>query len=110
MEPSLVMSFPPFRLDVVNQRLWRGGQALDLRPKTFAVLHYLLERGGRLVTKTELLGAVWRETFVGDAVLKNCIRELRALLGDDSQTPLYLATVHRRGYRFIARVEVSRLS
>jgi len=52
--------------------------------------------------KDELLDAVWAGTVVSDTVLKSCIRELREALGDDAQAPQYIATVHRRGYRFIA--------
>jgi len=69
--------FPPFRLDLSNEQLWRDTQAIELWPKTFAVLRYLLEHAGRLVTKHELLDAVWGQTVVSDTVLKSCIRELR---------------------------------
>src|SRR5438094_714575 len=47
-------------------------------------------------------GAVWRETVVSEGVLTNCIAELRQALGDDAKRPRFIATVHRRGYRFIA--------
>jgi DNA-binding winged helix-turn-helix (wHTH) protein/tetratricopeptide (TPR) repeat protein len=96
--------FDPFWLDLANECLWRGPQAIKLRPKAFAVLHYLLERSGQLVTKEQLLNAVWPETFVTDAVLKVTIRQLRNLLGDDPNSPQFIETAHRRGYRFIAKV------
>jgi tetratricopeptide (TPR) repeat protein len=57
-----------------------------------------------LVTKDELLDAVWPETYVSDVVLKVCVREIREVLGDQAKSPQYLETVHRRGYRFIAEV------
>ena len=66
------------------------------------MLRYLVEQAGTLVTKDELLDAVWAGTVVSDTVLKSCIRELREALGDEVQTPQYIATVHRRGYRWIA--------
>jgi DNA-binding winged helix-turn-helix (wHTH) protein/tetratricopeptide (TPR) repeat protein len=97
--------FPPFRLDVGDEQLWRGVQAIELRPKTFAVLRYLVEHPGRLVTKEEVLNAVWPQTVVSEWVLKSCIRELREALGDEARTPRYIETVHRRGYRFIAAVD-----
>jgi DNA-binding winged helix-turn-helix (wHTH) protein len=100
MESSLL--FPPFRLDVANEQLWREGRVIELRPKTFAVLRYLAERPGRLVTKEEALDAVWPQTVVSESVLKSCIRELRKALADDAQNPQYIETVHRRGYRWIA--------
>ena len=77
-------------------------QALSLTPKTFAVLQSLVEHSGHLVTKAAILAAVWPETAVGEAVLKVCVRELRQALGDSAQAPRFIATVHRRGYRFIA--------
>jgi DNA-binding winged helix-turn-helix (wHTH) protein len=96
--------FNPFRLDTVNECLWRGSQAISLTPKAFAVLQYLVEHPGRLVTKEELLDAVWPETYVSDAVLKVCIREIRKVLGDDPKAPQFIETVHRRGYRFIGEI------
>ena len=64
------ISFDRFALDLTNECLWRGSDALKIRPKAFALLNYLIQRPGQLVTKDELLNAVWPETFVGDAVLK----------------------------------------
>jgi len=93
--------FPPFRLDRLGQRVCRGDETIALRPKAFAVLIYLLERHDRLVTKNELLDACWPETAVSDTVLKVCIREIREALGDDSQSPRFIKTAHRRGYHFI---------
>jgi DNA-binding winged helix-turn-helix (wHTH) protein/predicted ATPase len=101
MEKRESLEFPPFRLDVRGEQLWRGANVIALRPKTFAVLRYLVEHPNQLVTKDTLLDTVWAETVVGDTVLKSCIRELREVLGDDAQTPRFIATVHRRGYRFI---------
>src|SRR5262249_16696553 len=69
--------FDRFCLDVTNECLWRGSQTIKLRPKPFAVLEYLLGRPGQLVTKDELLNAVWEGAFVGEAVLKVAIRQIR---------------------------------
>src|SRR4030095_15190273 len=99
--------FDPFSLDLANECLWRGSQAIKLRPKAFAVLDYLLERPGQLVTKEELLNAVWPGTFVGEAVLKVAIRQIREALGDDQKFPRFIETAHRRGYRFIRLVAES---
>jgi predicted ATPase len=77
---------------------------IKLRPKAFAVLDYLLSRPGQLITKEELLNAVWAGTFVGEAVLKVAIRQIREALDDDPKSPRYIDTAHRRGYRFIGRV------
>ena len=102
-----MISFPPFRLDSVNEQLWRGKQLVPLQPKTFAVLRYLLERPQRLVTKDELLDALWAGVHVGEAVLKTHLREIRQALGDKVKAPRFIETVHRRGYRFIAAVHHS---
>ena len=96
--------FDPFCLDLGNECLWRGSEAIKLRPKVFAVLHHLLDHPGQLVTKKQLLNAVWPETFVTDAVLKVTIRQLRSALDDDPNAPRFIQTAHRRGYRFIANV------
>jgi DNA-binding winged helix-turn-helix (wHTH) protein/predicted ATPase len=96
--------FDPFCLDLTNECLWRGTQAIKVRPKAFAVLDYLLGHPGQLVTKEELLNAVWPGTFVGEAVLKVAIGQIREALGDDPNSPSFIETAHRRGYRFIGRI------
>ena len=96
--------FDPFCLDLGNERLWRGTQAIKLRPKAFAVLSYLISRPGQLVTKEELLKAIWPETFVSGAVLKVTIRQVREILDDDPKAPRFIETAHRRGYRFIGQI------
>jgi DNA-binding winged helix-turn-helix (wHTH) protein/predicted ATPase len=98
------VTFGKFRLDVTNECLWQGLQSISLRPKAFAVLKHLVDRPGQLVTKQQLLEAVWPATFVSDAVLKDSIRQLREALGDDAAAPRYIETAHRRGYRFIAQI------
>src|SRR5215470_17417715 len=96
--------FGPFRLDPTNRCLWRESVLIALKPKTLAVLQYLVEHAGHLVTKAALLEAVWPETSVSDVVLKVCIADLRKALGDRVQTPQFIATAHRYGYRFVAPV------
>ncbi|NOT53717.1 MAG: AAA family ATPase, partial [Deltaproteobacteria bacterium] len=102
-EPTPLL-FAAFRFDPRNQCLWREEERLPLRPKVFAVLHCLLANAGQMVSKAELLKAGWPGTVVGEAVLAVCIQEIRELLGDNATTPRFIATVHRRGYRFIADV------
>ena len=101
--------FPPFRLDPSNQCLWRlqetaRDERILLPPKAFAVLRYLVEHAGRLVTQEELLEAVWPETYIKPEVLKSRIFEIRSALGDRPKTPRFIETLPRRGYRFIAPV------
>ncbi len=104
MKRSRQLTFPPFRLDPDNASLWRGHRPVRLTPKAFDVLAYLVEHRGELVTRDALLDAVWSGTVVSQAVLKVCVREIRVALGDRTDTPRFVQTVHRRGYRFIADV------
>jgi len=97
-------SFPPFLLDPRNERLWRGVDEIRLRRKTFAVLRYLVERPGELVTKAALLDAIWGGVSVSDSMPAISVRELRSALGDDAQRPQFIETVQGRGYRFVAAV------
>src|SRR5262245_46771427 len=108
MEPGSHILFAPFRLDLRNQCLWRDGRVITLTPKAYAVLMCLVERHSQLVTKEELLNAVWPETYVTDAALKVCIGELRKALGDDARQPRFIETAHRRGYRFIGPITKAR--
>src|SRR5687767_12477852 len=98
----------PICLDLTNECLWRGAQAIPLRPKTCAVLRYLLDHPGQLVTKAALLDAVWPDITVGDGGLMVCMHELRRALGDDPKAPRFIETMPRRGYRLIGHIAVMR--
>src|SRR5579859_3698224 len=93
-----------FRIDLVNLCLWRksagGDERLDLTPKTFDVLRYLVENTGRLVTHDELLTALWHDVHVQPEVLKSHILAIRSALGDKSTSPRFIETRRGRGYRF----------
>jgi DNA-binding winged helix-turn-helix (wHTH) protein len=102
--PSSQWAFGRFRLDPDHACLWQVAEAIVLPPKVFAVLHHLVTHPDRLVTKDELLDAVCPETAVTDAVVRVAIGALRKVLGDTAQTPQFIATVPRRGYRFLAPV------
>ena len=77
---------------------------MPLTPKAFALLQYLADTPGGWSRSRSCSTPVWPGVFVGDAVLKITIRELRKALGDDPQTPRFIETAHRRGYRFIAPI------
>jgi predicted ATPase len=96
--------FESFCLDVVNQCLVQRGAQIDLAPKPFAVLRFLVENPGRLITHDELLDAVWPETYVQPQVLRTYMLELRKVLGDDAGQPRFIQTLPKRGYRFVAAV------
>jgi predicted ATPase/DNA-binding winged helix-turn-helix (wHTH) protein len=104
-----VKEFHSFRLDTVNQCLWRRREAgaderIRLTPKAFAVLRYLADHAGRLVTQDELLNALWPDTYVQPEVLKSHILNIRQALGDRPNNPQFIETLPKRGYQFIAPV------
>src|SRR4029453_9978100 len=101
MEPEHQITFGPFRLETPPGRLWRGDQVIPLRPRSLALLRYLVGRAGRLVTKAEVQEHVWGGTHVTASVLRVSVQEIRAALGDAAGAPQYLATVGRQGYRWV---------
>jgi DNA-binding winged helix-turn-helix (wHTH) protein/tetratricopeptide (TPR) repeat protein len=107
MQAQKDITFGEFRLDFANECLWQGPRSIALRPKAFAVLKLLIQNPGQLVSKQLVLDTVWPNTFVGDAVLKDNIRQLREALNDDAVCPTYIETAHRRGYRFIGQRSAS---
>ena len=104
MATSEVFHFDEFTLDVQERRLLRGAEAVRLSPKAYDVLVALVQQRGRLVTKDELLRRVWPESFVEEGGLTVHVSALRKALGEDAHRPIYIETVARSGYRFIAAV------
>jgi DNA-binding winged helix-turn-helix (wHTH) protein len=97
-------AFQSFRLDSANQCLWQGEGRVQITPKGFDVLRYMVDNAGRLITQDELLEALWPETYVNQEVLRKYILEIRKVLGDRPEKPAFIETVTKRGYRFIAPV------
>ena len=102
--PLPVLTLGDYVLDESNARLTRDGKPLELPPKAFAVLCVLARNAQKLVTKDELLDAVWGHRHVSESVLKTIINQLRTLLDDDPRAPRYIETLNKRGYRFVAQV------
>ena len=98
--------FGDYILDTQRAELHSAGAPTKLRRKAFQVLAYLLAHRDRVVPKQELLEHLWPDQFVGDEVLKACIKAVRQTLGEQGRTPRYLRTLHGQGYRFVAPVEV----
>lgn len=98
----------PLALDLADQSARLDGRPIELGPKTFALLKALMEAPQRVVTKEELFEIVWDGRFVSDAVLTTGVKELRRALDDDAREPVFIATVHGRGYRFLKPVETQR--
>lgn len=106
MSGTRSLEFEPFVLDFGNCTLSRNGQRIALRPKTYALLEHLVAHAGQIVTKQQLLDAIWPDVSVSDTVLKVCVRELRVALEDDPRRPTFIETRHRVGYVFIAPTRV----
>jgi DNA-binding winged helix-turn-helix (wHTH) protein len=94
-----MVSFPPFRLDSDEGRLWKGETPLVLRRKPFAILRYLVEHPKKLVSHEELIAEVWRGAVVSESAMRSHLHELRQVLGEG-----VIETVVGRGYRFVAEV------
>src|SRR5260370_7596707 len=97
--------FGEYTLDVVCGCLRTADREIELRPKSFEVLRYLVENAGRLVTKDELIKTVWRNVVVTDESLMQCVSEVRHAIADDGQT--IIKTLPRPAYRFMPPVSPS---
>src|SRR5688572_21993618 len=97
-------SFGTTCVDASRMTVVRDGVAVSLEPKAMDVLLYLLAHRDRLVTKDELLDAVWKDTFVTPNALTRAIAQVRKALGDDAHEARVIETVSKRGYRIIAPV------
>lgn len=103
----MVYRFGTFSLDVQSFALQQGDTPVPLPPKLIDLLRYLVTRPATLVSKEELLQSVWPDVVVTENALTQAISDLRQALGDDRSRPTYIQTVAKRGYRFIAPVEVA---
>jgi DNA-binding winged helix-turn-helix (wHTH) protein len=99
-----LLCFAPFYIPADVDLLYRDESVIPLEPQAVRVLRYLADNHGRVVTKEELLEAVWPDVFTTDGVLKKAISQARRALGDDVKEAQFIETYHRRGYRFIAPV------
>src|SRR5258708_4653408 len=98
------LRFGPFELDVRSGRLGREGRPIKIQPQPLRVLVILAAHPGEIVSREELRAQIWdTATFVEfDQGLNYCIRQIRLALGDEAVNPVYLETVKKRGYRFVA--------
>ena len=96
--------FGPFRLDPAERVVRREGEVVALTPKVFETLLVLVESSGHVVSKDELMGRVWPDTFVDEGTLTRNVSRLRSVLGENGGAPQYIETVPKRGYRFVAEV------
>jgi DNA-binding winged helix-turn-helix (wHTH) protein/TolB-like protein len=107
MQAQRLYEFGAFRLDPVERRLWRGEKGVSLAPKAFEALLALVESGGRVLERGELIKRIWPDTAAGEANLAVTISSLRKALGERPEGGLYIETVPRQGYRFAVSVKQS---
>lgn len=103
---SVVFLFDDIQVEPGTFGVLKAGAEVQIEPKTFNVLLFLIENRGRLIKKDELLDALWKDTHVTENALTREIARLRKVLGDDPKQARYIQTVHTRGYRFVAQVQV----
>lgn len=99
-------AFGPFRVDGGQRVLLRGDVPVSLTPKAFDTLLLLLQNHGRLVSKQELLDTIWPDAFVEEKTLAQNILTVRKVLGAEPDSPVYIETVPKRGYRFLGEVSI----
>jgi DNA-binding winged helix-turn-helix (wHTH) protein len=99
-----ILIFAPFHLPPDVDLLYRDEAVVPLEPRAVRVLRYLVENSERVVSKDELLEAVWPDVFTTDGVLKKAVSQVRRALCDEVKSAQFIETYHRRGYRFIAPV------
>ena len=97
--------FGPFCLDPEQHVLLKDGKRVPITPKVFEILLLLVQNQGRIVSKQEMLNTIWQDSFVEDSNLTFNIRKLRQALGDEKDSPTYIETIPKRGYRFKADVK-----
>ena len=106
-DPNIsVFLFDDIQVEPHTFQVLKAGTPVMLEPKTLKLLLFLLENRGRLIEKGEILDTVWKDTAVTENALTREVAKLRKSLGDDPKNARYISTVHTRGYRFVAEVQV----
>ena len=98
--------FCEFELDVDNFQLSCNQQAVDIEPKIFDLLKFMVSNQGRVISRDELFESIWPGQVVSDASLNNLIKSARKAVNDNGQKQSVIKTVHRRGFQFICKAEV----
>ena len=105
---TTLFRFGMFEVDIRAGELRKGGARLRLTGQPFEILTVLLEHAGAVVTREELQTRLWPDTFVDvEHNLNNAINKIREALGDSAENPRFIETLPRRGYRFVALVEIN---
>src|SRR5436190_18001852 len=100
----MVLAFGDHRLDIKRRELRRGGELIDLEPKVFDLLSFLVQHRNRVVSKDDLLQGVWGGRIVSESALTTRINAVRRALGDDGTAQRLVRTFTRKGIRFVGEV------
>ncbi len=100
----MIHQFDEFKIDVERLELWCGSEVCSVEPQVFSLLVYLIENRDRVISKDELMEAVWHGRIVSDATLNSRINAARTALGDNGKEQTVIRTLPRRGYRFVAEI------
>jgi DNA-binding winged helix-turn-helix (wHTH) protein/TolB-like protein len=101
-----MLAAPLIHVDLATERLWRDGVPVPVTRKVFRLLRTFVTRPGQLMTTEALLAEVWPNTHVAEGSVKDCVKQLRALLGDDVANPRFIETIRGRGYVFRGGIEL----
>lgn len=102
------MKKPEFTLDVADERLWKDGRPVSITNKAFQMLKHFAENPRMLVSKEEILEAIWGDVYVTEGLVRDYVHDLRLALDDNPKTPRFIETVPRRGYRFLGGIAVKK--
>src|SRR5499427_3858553 len=107
-EPANILRFDVFEVDTGSGELRKRGDRVKLSPQPFRVLELLVRHGGEVLTRAEIRDRIWSDSFVDfEQGLNFCIRQIREALGDTAESPRFIETLPRRGYRFLFPVETT---
>src|SRR5712671_183523 len=105
MGEALDFRFADFEIDIARRELWRGGAAVHIEPQVFDLLVHLIRNRNRIVSKDELIDAIWQGRIVSEATLSSRIHAARRALGDSGNDQNLIRTQHKRGFRFVGDVD-----
>ncbi len=95
-----------YQIDLADERLWSGNRSISIGNKAFQILRLFVNNPNLLLTKNEILDAVWGDICVSEGLVKEYVHDLRLALGDDPKFPAYIETIRGRGYRYLGGIEI----
>jgi TolB-like protein len=95
-----------YTIDLTDERLWLGNQSISIGNKAFRILRLFVSNPNRLLTRNDILDAVWGDICVSEGLVKEYVHDLRMALGDDPKSPAFIETIRGRGYRFLGGIQI----